>query len=165
MINEAEFTSSDNTNITSTLRLTAFDSLPAGYLRVLTADRNGVPQFIGEGRINDTPKGSDATLTLGTAFDLRGSRERTSFHVDKAGRTLDEAFRITLTNAGGSARTVTVREHPNRWRTWTVASSTAKPSQQTTDTLEFKVDVPANGKAVLDYAVRYSWSADDEPQS
>jgi hypothetical protein len=165
MINETEFTPSDNTNITSTLRLTAFDSLPAGYLRVLAADRNGVPQFIGEGRINDTPKGSDATITLGTAFDLRGSHERTSFHVDKDGRTLDEAFRITLTNASDSTRTVTVREHPNRWRTWTLSSSSSKPSKQTTNALEFKVDVPANGKTVLDYAVRYTWTAADEPQS
>lgn len=165
MINGAEFNTDSNTNVTSTLKLTAFDSLPAGYLRVLTADRNGVPQFIGEGRISDTPKGGDASITLGTAFDLRGNRERTSFHVDKAGRTMDEAFRITLTNAGDSARTVTVREHPNRWRTWTVASSSSKPSKQTTDTLEFKVDVPANGKAVLDYSVRYTWTADDDPQS
>jgi hypothetical protein len=160
-----DFNSDSNTSITSTLRVTAFDSLPAGYLRVLTADRNGVPQFIGEGRINDTPKGSDATITLGTAFDLRGNRERTRFHVDKTGRTMDEAFRITLTNAGDTARTVTVREHPNRWRQWTVASSSVKPSKQTTDTLEFRVDVPANGKAVLDYAVHYTWTADDQPQS
>jgi hypothetical protein len=147
------------------LRFTAFDSLPAGYLRVLTADRHGVPQFIGEGRINDTPKGADATITLGTAFDLRGHRERTRFHVDKAGRTLEEAFRITLTNAGDNARTITVREHPNRWRQWALTTSTVKPSRQTTDTLEFKVDVPANGKAVLDYGVRYTWTADDHPQS
>ncbi|GLQ45439.1 hypothetical protein GCM10007862_04900 [Dyella lipolytica] len=160
-----DFNSDGNSSITSTLRMTAFDSLPAGYLRVLTIDRNGVPQFIGEGRINDTPKGSDATITLGTAFDLRGSRERTSFHVDKAGRTMDEAFRITLTNAGDTARTVTVREHPNRWRQWTVTSSSAKPSHQTTDTLEFRIDVPANGKAVLDYGVHYTWTADDQPQS
>ena len=160
-----EFNTDNNTSIISTLRFEAFDSLPAGYLRVLTADRNGVPQFIGEGRINDTPKGSDATITLGTAFDLRGQRERSSFHVDKAGRTLDEAFHITLTNAGDSARTVTVREHPNRWRQWTVTSSSVKPSKQSTDTLEFKVEVPANGKAVLDYAVRYTWTADDQPQS
>jgi hypothetical protein len=163
MLNET-FNTDSNTSVISTLRIAAFDSLPAGYLRVLTADRNGVPQFIGEGRINDTPKGSDAMITLGTAFDLRGQRERTSFHVDKAGRTLDEAFRITLTNAGESARTVTVREHPNRWREWTVTSSTVKPSKQTTDTLEFKVEVPANGKAVLDYAVRYTWTAEVQPQ-
>lgn len=164
MLNET-FNTDSNTSVISTLRFTAFDSLPAGYLRVLTTDRNGVPQFIGEGRINDTPKGSDATITLGTAFDLRGQRERTSFHVDKAGRTMEEAFRITITNAGESARTVTVREHPNRWRQWVVTSSTVKPSKQTTDTLEFKLDVPANGKAVLDYGVRYTWTADVQPQS
>lgn len=159
-----DFMADGNTAIISTLRFTAFDSLPAGYLRVLTVDRHGVPQFIGEGRINDTPKDSETTLTLGTAFDLRGKRERTRFHVDSASRTLDEAFRITLTNAGDSARTVTVREHPNRWRQWTLTSSSVKPSQQTTDTLDFKLDVPAHGKAMLDYAVRYTWTADDHPQ-
>ncbi|RDS78876.1 DUF4139 domain-containing protein [Dyella monticola] len=164
MINDA-FNTDNNTSIISTLGFKAFDSLPAGYLRVLTADRNGVPQFIGEGRINDTPKGSDATITLGTAFDLRGQRARTQFHVDRSGRTMDEAFRITLTNAGQSARTVTVREHPNRWRQWTLTSSSVKPAKQTTDTLDFKVDVPANGNAVLDYAVHYTWTADDQPQS
>jgi len=164
MLND-QFNTDNNTSITSTLRLTAFDSLPAGYLRVLTVDRNGVPQFIGEGRNDDTPKGADATITLGTAFDLRGNRERTKFQVDKAGRTLDEAFRITLTNTSDTARTVLVREHPNRWRQWTVTSSSTKPSRQTTDTLEFRVEVPANGTATLNYAVRYTWTADDQPQS
>ncbi len=151
-------------NITSTLKLAAFDSLPAGYLRVLAQDSHGTPQFIGEGRIEDTPKGGDASINLGQAFDLRAQRERTAFHVDQTGRTLDEAFRITLTNAGDGARTVTVREHPNRWREWKLASSTIKPSRQTTDTLEFRVDVPAHGEAMLDYAVHYSWTADQHPQ-
>ena len=150
--------------ISSTLKLTAFDSLPAGYLRVLTADRHGVPQFVGEGRIDDTPKGSDATITLGTPFDLRAMRTRTSFHVDKAGRTLDEAFLIELSNAGDDARSVTVREHPNRWREWKLVSSSTQPSTQTADTLEFRVQVPAHGKSTLTYAVRYSWTADEQPQ-
>jgi hypothetical protein len=150
--------------IISTLKLRAFDSLPAGYLRVLTADKNGTPQFIGEGRINDTAKGGDATITLGTAFDLHAERTRTKFSVDKAGNTLDEAFRIVISNAGDSPRTVTVREHPNRWREWTLVSSNIKPSQQTTDTLEFNVNVPAAGKATLDYVVHYHWTADDKPQ-
>lgn len=160
---EPDFNPGGGGAIVSTLKLAAFDSLPAGYLRVLTADRRGTPQFIGEGRIEDTPKGSDAIITLGTAFDLRATRERTAFHVDRAGRTLDEAFRINLSNAGDSARTVTVREHPGRWRQWTLVSSSSKPSAQTPDTLEFRVDVPANGKAVLNYAVRYQWTADEQP--
>lgn len=159
-----DFSQGGGSAIISTLKLKAFDSLPAGYLRVLTADRHGTPQFIGEGRINDTPKGSDATITLGTAFDLRAERTHTSFSADKAGRTMDEAFRIDLSNAGDSPRTVTVREHPSRWRQWTLTSSSSKPSKQTPDTLEFRIEVPANGKASLDYAVRYSWTNADLPQ-
>ncbi len=159
-----DYLQGSNNAIVSTLQLRAFDSLPAGYLRVLAADRNGTPQFIGEGRIDDTPKGSDARIVLGNAFDLRGERERTAFNVDKAGRTLNEAFRITLTNAGDSARTITVREHPLRWREWTLTSSSIKPSRQTPDSLEFQVSVPAGGKATLDYAVRYQWTAEEQPQ-
>jgi hypothetical protein len=159
-----DFNQDGGSAIVSTLKLQAFDSLPAGYLRVLSTDRNGTPQFIGEGRINDTPKGSDANITLGTAFDLRAQRTRTAFSTDQAGRTLDEAFRISLSNASDSARTVTVREHPSRWRQWVLVSSSNKPSQQTPDTLEFRVDVPANGKATLDYAVRYNWTANETPQ-
>jgi hypothetical protein len=150
--------------IVSTLKLTAFDSLPAGYLRVQTADRHGIPQFIGEGRIDDTPKGSDASITLGTAFDLRAVRTRTAFSVDQAARTLDEAFRIDLGNTSDTKRTVTVREHPSRWRQWSLLSSSSKPRRQTPDTLEFRIEVPAHGKAVLNYALRYRWTAEQTPQ-
>ncbi len=152
-----------NSQIVGTVRLRAFDSLPAGYARVLIADRDGNAELLGEGRIEDTPKDVDATIVLGPAFDLRGERERTGFHLDDAARAMDESFRITLSNAGDATRTITVREHPNRWREWKLASSSTRPSKQTTDTLEFKIDVPAHGKATLDYAVRYQWSATDKP--
>lgn len=159
-----DFDQNSGSEIISTLKLRAFDSLPAGYLRVLTADKNGVPQFIGEGRINDTPKGSDATITLGTAFDLRAERTRISFSADAAAHTMDEAFRIALSNAGETVRVVTVREHPQRWRQWTLVSSSSKPSEQTPDVLEFRISVPAHGTANLDYAVRYQWTAAEQPR-
>jgi hypothetical protein len=156
-----DFGTDGGNTIQSTLSFSAFDSLPAGYLRVLGSDRGGTPQFIGEARVEDTPKGSDATLTLGTAFDLRADRERTDFKVDQAAHTMDEAFRITLTNAGQSPRVVTVREHPSRWREWTLTSSSLRPEKQSPDVLEFPVKVPAGGKATLDYAVRYHWAAQE----
>jgi hypothetical protein len=152
------------TNVVGTLAFRAFDSLPAGYLRVLARDDRGAAQVIGESRIEDTPKGGEVKLTLGSVFDLRAKRERTAFHVDRDGRTMDEAFRLVFTNAGDSARTVTVREHPSRWRTWVLASSSLKPTVTTADTLGFAVKVPAHGSATLDYAVRYTWTADDQPQ-
>lgn len=152
------------TNVVGTLAFRAFDSLPAGYLRVLARDNRGAAQVIGESRIEDTPKNGEVKLTLGNVFDLRAKRERTAFHVNRDGRTMDEAFRLVFTNAGDSARTVTVREHPSRWRTWVLASSSLKPTVTTADTLGFAVKVPAHGSATLDYAVRYTWTADDQPQ-
>jgi hypothetical protein len=148
--------------VQSQLRFVAGENLPAGNLRVLTRDKDGRSEMLGENRIADVAKGRDVQVDLGTAFDLAAKRERTAFEVDKGARRMDEGFRITLTNSGENARTVTVREHPNRWRGWSLASSSQKPDKQTPDLLEFRVAVPANGKAVLDYAVRYNWTAAEE---
>lgn len=148
--------------VSSQLKFTAAENLPSGNLRVLTRDKDGRTELLGENRIGDTAKGRDVDVSLGIAFDLAATRERSSFSADRAARQMDEGFRITLTNSGETARTVTVREHPNRWRAWSLQSSSQKPSKQTADTLEFRVAVPANGKATLDYAVRYTWTAADE---
>jgi len=148
--------------VQSQLGFAASENLPAGNLRVLTRDKDGRSELLGENRIGDVAKGRDVQVNLGTAFDLAAARERTAFEVDKGARRMDEGFRITLMNTGEHARMITVREHPNRWRAWSLLSSSQKPGKQTPDLLEFRVSVPANGKTVLDYAVRYSWSAAEE---
>ncbi|MGH8172152.1 MAG: DUF4139 domain-containing protein [Rhodanobacteraceae bacterium] len=148
--------------VSSQLDFTSTENLPAGQIRVLTQGSDGRSEFLGESRIGDMAKGRSVNVTLGTAFDLAANRERTAFSVDKAAREMNEGFRITLTNTGETARTVTVREHPNRWRAWSLLSSSQKPSKQTPDLLAFEVAVPANGKATLDYAVKYQWKPADE---
>ena len=144
------------------LRFGADENLPAGYLRVLARDRDGELEFLGENRVDDTPKGQAVDVRLGHAFELSAARERTAFSIDRAARTMNEGFRISLANSGDSARTVTVREYPNRWSQWQLASSSVKPSRQTPGLLEFEVAVPANGKAVLDYSVAYAWTPSDD---
>lgn len=147
--------------ITSTLAFTAPDALPAGTLRAWIHDRDGAPTLLGEGGVADTPKGQDVSVQLGQSFDLRASRERTAFHVDAGAHSMSESYKITLTNGGDTARTVTVRDHPNRWRQWTLASSNLKPAKQTTQLLEFEIPVPAQGNATLTYTVKYTWTAKD----
>jgi hypothetical protein len=145
--------------ISSQLKFAAAENLPAGTLRVLTRGRDGNTELLGENRIADTAKGRDVNVELGIAFDLAATRERTAFSVDRAAHEMNEGFRVTLSNSGEVARTVTVREHPNRWRGWSVLSSSEKPDRQTPDVIEFRVPVPAGGRAVLDYAIRYTWTA------
>lgn len=152
----------DGGPVSSQLKFTALENLPAGNLRVLTRSRDGNVELLGENRIPDTAKGRDVNVALGVAFDLSAARERSTFSVDRAAREMNEGFRITLTNSGESARIITVREHPNRWRGWTLLSSSQKPDRQTPDTLEFRVPVAAGAKATLDYAVRYAWTPADE---
>jgi hypothetical protein len=154
----------ENGTVSSQLRFKAFDTLPAGYLRVLTSDTDNNAELLGEARIEDTPKGTDAHVVLGEAFDLRGKREVTAFNLDKAGHRMDETVRITLTNAGSETRTVTVREHPNRWNQWTVTTTDDKPTQQRPDLLEYRLTVPADGERTLTYTVRYTWADADLPQ-
>lgn len=148
--------------VVSEIRFTPTENLPAGNLRVLTHDRDGQIEFLGDSHIADTQKGRALPITLGNAFDLQVTRDRTAFSVDRAAHEMNEGLRITLTNTGDSARTVTLREHPNRWRAWTLASSSQKPAKQTPDLLEFEVAVPANAKATLDYTVKYTWTPKDE---
>jgi hypothetical protein len=147
--------------ITSTLGFTAPEALPAGTLRAWIEDRDGAPALLGEGNVADTPKGQRVSVQLGESFDLRASRERTAFHVDANAHTMTESYKITLANGGEAAHTVTVREHPNRWREWTVTSSSAKPSKQTPQLLEFELPVPANGSVTLTYTVKYTWTPRD----
>ncbi|MGA8276885.1 MAG: DUF4139 domain-containing protein [Rhodanobacteraceae bacterium] len=146
---------------TSRLAFTAPIDLPAGYLRVLTGeDRHS--EFLGETRIDDTPRNRKVDFTLGTAFDVTATHERSIFNVDQAAREMSEGFRITLSNAGDSRRTITLREHPYRWRNWSLVSSSVKPTRQTPDLLEFQLDVPADGESVLDYTVHYQWTTADQ---
>ncbi|TAN05339.1 MAG: DUF4139 domain-containing protein [Rhodanobacteraceae bacterium] len=147
--------------IASTLAFTAPENLPAGTLRAWISDRGGAPALLGEGAVADTPKGQRVSVELGQSFDRRASRERTAFHVDAKAHTMSESYKITLTNGGDAARTVTLREHPNRWREWSVANSSLKPAKQTPQLLEFKVPVPANGGATLTYTVKYTWTTQD----
>ena len=147
--------------LTSTLAFTAPDALPAGTLRAWINDRDGAPALLGQGGVADTPEGQRVSVQLGESFDLRASRERTAFHVDANAHTMTESYKVALTNGGDTARTVTVRQHPDRWREWTLSSSSIKPSKRTPQLLEFQVPVPADGDATLTYAVKYTWSAQD----
>lgn len=148
--------------VQSQLSFVAAENLPGGNLRVLMRDKDGRTELLGENRIADVAKGRDVQVNLGVAFDLAATRERTAFKVDKAARELEEGFRITLGNSGERARDVTVREHPNRWRAWTLVSSSTKPAKASPDLLEFRIAVPAGGKATLDYVVKYRWSPNED---
>jgi len=157
-ITERAYGSEASAPVRSTLSFKADRALPAGRLRILQGGGEDAPDFIGEDMLAHTPRGETVNIELGNAFDLRGERRQTDFQVDKEHRTLSESFAIRLTNGGGSAQTALVREHLYRWTQWNIAQSSAKYTRHNADTIDFAVDVPANGTATVTYTVQYQWS-------
>lgn len=133
--------------------------LPKGIIRVYKQDSEGRAQFVGEDRIDHTPKNETVKLKLGESFDVTGHRKQTDFKAlgrDARHRTLTEsAYEIRLKNAKDAPATVIVREPiPGDW---TVLSSSLPFTKPASGVAEFKVPVPAGGETVLTYRVRVAW--------
>ncbi len=132
--------------------------LPAGRIRVSQQDKaDGSLEFIGEDRIDHTPKDEDVRVKLGTAFDVVGERRQTDFVVNTKGRVMEEAFEIKVRNHKEQAVEVVVRENLYRWSKWQLLAQSAPYEKKDARTIEFPVKVAAGGEAIVTYRVRYTW--------
>ncbi|RLA21377.1 MAG: DUF4139 domain-containing protein [Gammaproteobacteria bacterium] len=130
--------------------------LPKGIIRVYKKDQSGHAQFVGEDRIDHTPKNESVKLKLGNSFDITADRVQTSYSKKRPShahykQAAQSDFKITLKNAKKEAVVVTVREPiPGDWKIITEDHPHSKP---TASTAEWKVSVPAEGEATLAYSV------------
>ena len=131
-------------------------ALPAGVVRVYQQDSSGQKQFIGEDRIKHTAKNEDVRLKLGEAFDVRAEYEQLDWKRLDYGVSRRETYeltnQITLFNAKDQAITADVREilSPE----WEMREESSPHEKENSTTARWKIEVPAQGKAVLKYTVR-----------
>ena len=131
--------------------------LPAGRLRLYRRDADGQMEFVGESAINHTPAEDTLKVPTGSAFDVKGSRRQTEFHVDYNRREIDEDFEIKLSNQKQQPLNVKVIEHLYRGDNWQITNKSSDFTKRDSQTIEFPVQVPAKGDATLTYAVHYTW--------
>jgi hypothetical protein len=130
--------------------------LPRGVVRVYKKDGQGNAQFVGEDRIDHTPKNEIVRLKLGEAFDLTADKKQTAFQrlagTSRYDYVFESAYEIVLKNAKSEAVTVTVREPmPGDW---TMVSESQPHVKAASGIAEWKVRVPAEGSATLSWRVR-----------
>jgi hypothetical protein len=130
--------------------------LPKGVIRVYKKDSAGNAQFVGEDRIDHTPRGEKVRLKLGEAFDVTADKKQTGFQKlsgsSRYNAIFESAYRIELKNAKDEAVTVKVMEPvPGDWEMLSESHPHRKPAS---NTAVWQVQVPARGKTVLDYRVR-----------
>jgi hypothetical protein len=131
--------------------------LPAGRVRFYRHDSDGQMEFTGEDKIDHTPADETVRFYTGNAFDLVGQRVRTDFHVNSAASTADESFEITLRNHKTTPVEMRVVEHLYRWTNWKITAKSDDYKQKDSQTIEFRVPVPANGEKKVSYSVHYWW--------
>jgi hypothetical protein len=128
--------------------------LPAGNVRVYQKDSKGGVLFIGEDRIDHTPKDEDVTVHIGNAFDIVAERKQTDYkRIDN--HVWEMEFEITLRNHKDTPITVQVNEPIGG--DWEMLSSSYKFTKTAAFAAQFNVPVDKNGTSVLKYRIRARW--------
>ena len=128
--------------------------LPAGNMRVYQKDSKGGVLFIGEDRIDHTPKDEMVTVHIGNAFDIVAERKQTDYkRVDS--HTWEMEFEITMRNHKDTPVVVEVNEPIGG--DWTMLSSSYKATKTAAFAAQFHVPVDRDGTSVLKYRVRARW--------
>jgi len=132
--------------------------LPAGRVRVSQLDAaDDSLEFIGEDRIDHTPKDETVRVKLGSAFDVVGERRQADFTVDTKARWMEEEIEVKLRNHKDQAVDVIVKENLYRWTNWKVMTNTTAFTKEDARTIHFPVRVAKDAEVVVRYRVRYTW--------
>jgi len=129
--------------------------MPKGVVRVYKKDSAGNAQFVGEDRIDHTPKNEKVRLKLGEAFDVTADKKQSDFKrrepYARWSYVYESAYEIVLKNAKKEPVQVVVREPvPGDWQ---MLEQTHKHAKAAAGTAEWKIDVPAEGSTILKYRV------------
>ncbi len=129
--------------------------LPKGIVRVYKRDSSGSAQFVGEDRIDHTPKNESIQLKLGEAFDVTARKTQLDYTKVNFGHpyryAAESAYRIELKNAKSTPIGVKVQEPiPGDWK---IIHESSKHTKIAAGLAEWQIEIPAEGSAVLEYKV------------
>lgn len=132
--------------------------LPKGVLRVYKASQSGAQEFVGEDRIDHTPKDEKLRVRLGESFDVVG--ERTQIRYSALGNCAAESeWSIVLRNHKPNAETVEILEPVGvgSGLDWELLESTHPAQRESVERLKFEVSVPAQAETTVRYRIRARW--------
>lgn len=127
---------------------------PDGLVRIYAKTPSGDTGYLADDHVSLTPVGREATLRLGKASDISGTREVKSFSRKARPNLPDEVaadLGWNIRNTSDREETITIRE--NVPSDWTVTSESHKHERPQPGLIEWEIKVPANGEASLTWSV------------
>ncbi len=128
--------------------------LPMGTVRVYKADRSGAQQFIGEDRIDHTPRDELLRIKMGEAFDVVADRRQMEWRVTGSCESTS-AWTIEVRNRKDEAVEVDVMEPVGG--DWTILESSHRWERVDARTFRVPVQIAARGTTTVTYRVRVKW--------
>ncbi len=124
--------------------------LPAGIMRLYKQDGDGSLQFVGEDKIDHTPKEEEVKLAIGEAFDVVAERIQTDY-AQRTSRLHESEWEVTVRNHKEEDITIGIIErlHGN----WKVMSKSHPYKKIDAFTIRFDVDVPEGEEVKVKYRV------------
>jgi hypothetical protein len=126
--------------------------LPAGTVRLYKRDSGGSLQFIGEDRIDHTPRDEEVKLYIGNAFDVVGER-RVVESRRVSDRVREETVEVLVRNHKKDAATVVIVEHLGG--DWRILESTHEYQKKDAYTVEIPVTAKPDEEVKVTFTVRY----------
>jgi hypothetical protein len=128
--------------------------LPKGTMRVYKEDKDGSLQFVGEDRIDHTPKDEKFKIKIGEAFDVVGEKVQTEYK--HLGYNLYEvAFEVSLRNHKKEDIKVLVEEPiPGDWE---MLSNTHSYEKLSAHLIRFNVPVEKDKEVKVKYRIRFKY--------
>ncbi|MDR4498901.1 MAG: hypothetical protein MRK02_13440 [Candidatus Scalindua sp.] len=125
--------------------------LPAGIMRLYKQDEEGSLQFIGEDRIDHTPKDEEVKLEIGEAFDVVAERKQTDYK-QIATRLYESEWEVTLRNHKEEEMRIGIIEP--LFGNWNVISNSHPYSKVDAFTIRFDIDIPKDEEVKVRYRVK-----------
>jgi hypothetical protein len=132
-------------------------ALPKGKVRFYTQDGDRQLEFVGENRIDHTPKDEIIRVLTGNSFDLKGERRMTNNTEDESNRVVTQTFEIKVRNHKKEPVEIRVVEHANRGGNWTLTAQSQPHEKKDATTFEFRVPLKPDEEKVITYTIRYTW--------
>jgi hypothetical protein len=121
---------------------------------VYKEDASGAQQFIGEDRIDHTPRDETVRIRMGDAFDVVGDRRQMDYNVVSS-CVSESTWEVELRNHKDEDVEVQIVEPIGG--DWDILETTHGVTKVDAHTFRFDVDVPSRGDTTVEYRVRVRW--------
>jgi hypothetical protein len=128
--------------------------MPAGVVRVYQSDSKGGVHFVGEDRIEHTPKDEMLNLKIGNAFDVVSERKQVDFEKISS-NVYEMEYEVVIRNHKATPISVDVNEPIGG--TWRMIRTSHEYTKTDAWAAQFNLAVPADGAATLKYRVRVTY--------